>query len=133
MAEFVNQLDAVNKLAEESPGFVWRLKAEDGSASSYITAFDDERVIINISVWETVEALRLFAYKNHHGEVYRNRHKWFEPPAKAPLAMWWIPIGYAPTIEEGKARLEILWTQGPTPAAFTFKQLFPAPNETKDA
>lgn len=119
LADFVSQFDAVNKLAEKSAGFVWRLKAESGSASSYITAFDNERIVINISVWESVDALRVFVYKNHHGEVYRNREKWFEPLAGSPLALWWIPHGQTPTIEEGKARLETLSKCGPTSAAFT--------------
>ena len=71
MSDFVSELEDINKLADGSPGFVWRLKADDGAASSYIRAFDDDRLLINISVWESVEALHHFVYRNQHGEFYR--------------------------------------------------------------
>src|SRR6266576_6441586 len=119
MADFVSQLEAVNKLADESPGFIWRLKGEDGGAGTYIRAFDNERILINISLWESVEALHRFAYRHQHGAVYRDRGKWFESVDGPPLAMWWIPEDHIPTIDEGKARLETLKKDGPTPAAFT--------------
>jgi uncharacterized protein DUF3291 len=128
MAGFVAQLDAVNRLAEASPGFVWRLVAEGGAASSYIRAFDDERLLVNLSVWESVESLQAYVYRSAHGQVYRDRATWFEPPVGAWLAMWWIPAGRLPTVEEGKAKLERLATHGPTSEAFTFKRVFAPPS-----
>src|SRR6185436_165700 len=125
MADFVVQLDAVNAIADESPGFVWRLKAEDGQSSIYMRAFDDDRLLINMSVWETVEALQQYVYRDQHGGVFRDRRKWFEPLAVPSLALWWIPAGHIPTIAEGKERLEMLARLGPTPEAFTFKNYFP--------
>ena len=127
MADFVRQLDEVNALAERSTGFIWRLKDEGGGASSYIRAFDDDRMLINMSVWESVEALKNYVYRTHHGRVFRDRKKWFEPPDKSPLAIWWIPVGETPTVEEGLRRLNLLWQTEPSPEAFTFKQMFEAP------
>lgn len=129
MADFVAQFDAINAIADESPGFVWRLKSEDGGASSYVRAFDDERIIINMSVWESVEALQEYVYRGRHGGVFRDRRKWLEPLASPPVALWWVPSGHIPTIEEGKERLEMLARLGQTPEAFTFKDYFP-PSET---
>ena len=127
MKDFVEQLDAVNALAEKSPGFIWRLKAEDGGASSYIRAFDDDRMLINMSVWESIEALKEYVYRSHHGKIYSARRKWFEPSDKSPHALWWIPAGEIPTVEDGLRRLERLWSDGPSPDVFTFKQPFKAP------
>ena len=124
MADFVAQLDAVNALAEESPGFVWRLKADDGASSIYLQAFDDERMLINMSVWESIEALRSFVYRSQHANVLRARKTWFEPMTAPSLALWWVVAGHLPTIDEGKARLERLARLGPTPQAFTFKDSF---------
>jgi hypothetical protein len=129
LADFVAQLDEVNALADRSPGFIWRLKSDGGGASSYFRAFDDEQMLINMSVWESIEALKEYVYRTHHGKVYGNRKKWFEPLDKSPLALWWIPAGELPTVEEGLRRLELLWANGPSPEAFTFKQLFPIPTE----
>ena len=120
LADFVAQLDAINVLAEESPGFVWRLKAEAGAPSSYIKFSDDDLTIVNMSVWTSVDALFAYVYRSGHGEVYRNRRTWFEPIAH-PFALWWIPEGDVPSLDEGRRRLELLARLGPTTDAFTFK------------
>ncbi len=125
MADFVAQLDPVNALAERSPGFVWRLQDEAGDATS-IRLFDDERILVNMSVWETLEALRDDVYRSRHLGVLRDRKRWFEPPDGPYLALWWIPAGHVPPPAEGKQRLDHLRRHGPTPEAFTFKHLFPA-------
>ena len=127
MKDFVERLDEVNALADDSPGFIWRLKADDGGASSYLRVTDDDKLLINISVWESIESLKEYVYRSHHGKVYGARRKWFEPPGKSPLALWWIPAGEIPIVEEGFRRLELLRSNGSSPAAFTFKELFPAP------
>ncbi len=124
MADFVAQLDAINMLAEQSPGFVWRLQAEDGRSSSYIHAFDDDRLLVNMSVWESIEALRHYTYRSRHSQAFRDRKKWFEPHDSPYLALWWVPAGHIPTVEEGKERLEKLRQHGPTSEAFTFKTAF---------
>jgi hypothetical protein len=126
IADFVAQLDAVNALADASPGFVWRLKDESGNATA-IPAFDDPRMIINMSVWESFEALRDYVYRSDHTKVLTRRRDWFEKLDRPHLALWWVPAGTLPTVEEAKRRLQILAQRGPTPDAFTFRDRFPAP------
>jgi hypothetical protein len=126
IADFVAQLDAVNALADASPGFVWRLKDESGNATA-IPAFDDPRMIINMSVWESLEALRDYVYRSDHTKVLTRRRDWFEKLDRPHLALWWLPAGILPTVEEAKRRLQILAERGPSPDAFTFRDRFPAP------
>jgi hypothetical protein len=125
MKGFVDQLSEVNRVAEASPGFIWRLKSEEGDATT-IRAYEDELILVNMSVWVSIEALREFTYRSHHAGVFRDRLQWFERSAGAQLALWWIPVGHLPTVEEGKSRLALIEKLGPTPEAFTFKQSFAA-------
>jgi Domain of unknown function (DUF3291) len=127
LADFVAQLDEINTLAESSPGFVWRLKDDNGLSSSYVKAYDDPNMLVNMSVWASVESLYQFTYKSNHMNVFRERRNWFEAPSKPHLVMWWIPAGHIPTVEEAKERLALLERLGPTAEAFTFKQIFPPP------
>lgn len=126
LAEFVANLEPVNALADAAPGFVWRLQDESGDATS-IQAFDDERLIINMSVWESAETLWDFVYSDRHLEVMRRRREWFTRMAEVFVALWWVPAGTVPTTAEARERLEHLSEHGPTPYAFTFKQRHPAP------
>lgn len=123
MAGFVEQLDPVNALADAAPGFVWRLQTEDGNAIS-IHAFDDPLMLVNMSVWESVEALADFVYRSGHIEVMRRRREWAPRMAEAHMVLWWVPSGAVPTVDEAKVRLEHLREHGPTPTAFTFKSRF---------
>jgi hypothetical protein len=127
MADFVAQLDAVNALAEATPGFVWRLKGEAGAPSSTLQAYDDPRVLVNMSVWVSLDALRGYVYRGDHGHVFRDRHRWFEPAPEPSLVLWWVPAGRRPTVEEGKARLAALAAKGPCVEGFTFRTPFAAP------
>ena len=126
MAEFAANLDRVNALADAATGFVWRLQDEDGNATS-IRAYDDERMIVNLSVWASIEALWSFVYDSGHLEVMRRRREWFERLPTAYVVLWWVPEGRIPTIEEALARLDQLEAHGPTAEAFTFKHRFAAP------
>ena len=128
MAEFVVQLAPVNALADGSPGFVWRLQTDSGDATS-IKVYDDDKIIVNLTVWESVEALREFVYKNAHYGVLRDRNRWFEKFDGPYYALWWVPAGELPTTEEGKERLAYLCEHGDTSHAFSFKNLFPEPIE----
>lgn len=119
--DFVDALDRINKLAEESPGFVWRLK-DDGNGTFH--PYDDRLVIVTMSVWESRQALFDFTYRSDHLGFLRRRREWFEHTEEPAIAMWWVPDGHVPTVEEGKARLEALRAQGPTPEAFTFREHF---------
>ena len=127
MAGFVEQLDPVNALADAAPGFVWRLQTEEGNATS-IHAFEDDLMLVNMSVWESVEALAGFVYRSMHVAVMRRRREWAERMRDAYVVLWWIPAGHTPTVEEAKSRLEHLREHGPTPSAFTFKRRF-SPDE----
>lgn len=127
LADFVAQLDEVNRIAEESEGFVWRLKDDNGAASSYVQFDDDTRLIVNMSVWRTIEALHQYVYRSHHMTVFRDRARWFERMTSPSLAMWWIPEGHVPSLNEGRARLAVLADRGPSDQAFNFKTAFPAP------
>jgi hypothetical protein len=126
LADFVAQLDDVNALAEASPGFVWRLKSDSGNATD-IRAYDDPLMIVNMSVWESIEALFDFAYRTSHTKVMNRRKEWFESLPGPHMVLWWIAAGTVPTVDEAKQRLDHLAAHGPTPTAFTFKARFPAP------
>lgn len=131
MAGFVTRLEEINALAERSPGFVWRLQSEEGDATS-IRPFDDERILVNMSVWESIESLREYAFRSAHSELLKQRRQWFEKFERAYSVMWWIEAGYLPTVEEARQRLEHLQQHGETPAAFTFQKTFPPPNNRNE-
>ena len=126
MSGFVDNLDRNNALAERSPGFVWRLQDEAGSAVG-IQVNENPHFIVNLSLWESAEALFDFVYRSAHTGIMAQRRQWFERPEEAYQALWWLPAGQLPSIEEALARLQTLRDKGPTPEAFTFKSRFPAP------
>jgi hypothetical protein len=131
VAEFMAALDPVNALADASPGFVWRFQTEDGNATA-VRPYDDESILINMSVWESIDPLRYFVYRSQHTDYLRRRREWFDRMDDAIVALWWIPAGHIPSLEEGVARLDRLRAHGPTEAAFTFRQPFPAPPAVAD-
>lgn len=128
--DFANGIAGINALAEMSEGFVWRLKDEDtgGGAdnATSIQAFDDELIIVNMSVWESLDALKDFAYGTRHAEFLRRRREWFTKFESAYVVCWWIPAGHTPSIDEAKERLAWLNTHGQSAFAFTFKKPFTA-------
>ena len=124
IAEFVAQLEPINAAADKAPGFVWRLQSSSGNATD-IAYNDDPFVIVNMSVWESVEALRRYAYKSDHAKVFRDRAKWFEKMEKPNYCLWWIPAGHIPTVSEGRERLEHYQTHGVTSHCFWFSRQFP--------
>lgn len=124
MADFIAELDPINAIADDSPGFVWRFDEDDGNEEA-ARSFGIKSLLFNMSVWESVEALEAYAYKSDHVEVVRKRAKWFEKPSKSPFVLWWIDDGYIPSIADAKVRLELLWANGPTADAFTFGNRFP--------
>ncbi len=128
LAGFVARLEPVNATAEISDGFVWRLQSERGDATD-LRGFDDDRLVINLTVWESLEALRAFVYASGaHVEVLRRRREWFKR-LRVNLVLWWVPIGHRPTVEEAEQRLALLLERGPSPAAFTFREHFPPPGD----
>ena len=127
MADFAGNLDRINALAESLPGFVWRLQTEEGDATA-IRPFEDENMLVNMSVWRDVESLNQYVYHSAHVELMRRRREWFERMDAAFLVLWWVPAGHIPSVEEALARLELLRTTGPTAEAFTFHRAFSAPD-----
>jgi hypothetical protein len=126
MRSFVALLDEINALAERSPGFVWRLKGEGNDATS-LRPFDDDMIIVNMSVWEGIDALRSYVYGGAHAAVMRRRRSWFSAFGAAYMALWWVPAGHLPDTAEARERLLRLQERGETPEAFSFKRPFPPP------
>jgi hypothetical protein len=122
MSGFVARLDEINTMADRHSGFVWRFQSAGGNAT-YLRPYDDERILFNLSVWETVETLRAYVYQTTHSEVLRQRRTWFDHFAGAYVAMWWIPAGHIPSVDEAKKRLAHLETHGPSQFAFGFKSV----------
>jgi heme-degrading monooxygenase HmoA len=132
LAGFVALLEPINALADRSPGFVWRLQTEDGDATA-VRPFDDDRILVNLTVWESLEALRDFVYASRHLDAMRRRREWFHRLAIPYLALWWVPPGTVPTVAEAKRRLELVQRQGPGPDAFTLREPSPPPGPPHDA
>ncbi len=130
MAGFMRRLGEINALAERSPGFIWRLQSDEGNATYFRPYPDDDRILINMSVWESVDSLRAYVYKSAHVELLRERHLWFEQFTGVYLVLWWIPAGHIPTLQEAVQRLTHLERHGPTPYAFHFQKTYGPVSET---
>ena len=126
---FVSQLDEVNALAEGAPGFVWRLTDAVTNNATAVPFCEDDRIIVNLSVWESIEALRAFTYSGRHLDVFKQRRDWFTHLKEAATALWWVPAGRVPDVAEARDRLEHLRRHGPSAVAFPFGAPFPAPGE----
>jgi hypothetical protein len=125
LADFVANLQPINAIADASHGFVWRLQTEAGDATT-LRIFDDDWLIVNMSVWESLEALRNYVYRSPHADVLRRRQEWFERMVEAYVALWWIEAGTLPTLTDAQDRLLVLRAEGPTPYAFTLKEPYPS-------
>lgn len=123
MSGFVARLDEINALAEAAEGFVWRLQTPAGDATS-LRPFDDDMLIVNMSVWESIDALHHYTYKTAHVELIRDRKAWFSVMGEPHMVLWWVREGHIPTVEEAKMKRDLLIAEGPTPQAFTFAKRF---------
>ena len=123
VAEFMAALDPVNALAERSPGFVWRFQTPEGNATAE-RPYDDDAVLVNLSVWQSVEALADYVYRSDHTAFMRRRAEWFERMREISVVLWWVPAGHTPTVADAIARLDHLRANGPSPHAFTFRHRF---------
>jgi Domain of unknown function (DUF3291) len=130
MEGFRSQLERINAVADQSPGFVWRLQTPEGDATS-IRPFGDDLTLVNMSVWESFEALHHYVYEGPHLGLLRDRRDWFLPYDGPMLALWWVPAGHIPTVEEAKSKLDELGRNGPTASAFTFRKPFPVPERDR--
>ena len=125
MADFVANLDRINALADNSPGFVWRLKDEDNNATSF-KVYDDALIIINLSVWKTIDDLVAYVYRSDHAAIFRRREEWFEKMTRPHTTLWYVPRDVVPSAKEAVERLDHLQAHGETPYAFSFKRKFTA-------
>jgi len=123
MADFVTNLNPVNLLAESSPGFVWRLR-DDSNNTTSISVFNDDFIIVNMSVWESIDSLSEFVYRSAHTDYIKRRKEWFEKMPEMYMALWYIPAGHLPTVDEAKERLYHIRERGETPFSFSFKRKF---------
>jgi hypothetical protein len=129
MKGFMSRLDEINALADCCPGFVWRLQTSEGNATYFRPYAEDDSILLNMSVWESVEALKNYVYRTAHAELLRHRHEWFEKFSGVYLALWWVPAGHIPSIDEAKKRVAHLNAHGPTQFAFNFKTPFEPDDE----
>lgn len=119
---FRDQLDAINAVADRSPGFVWRFQDETGHAMD-VRAFEDPRVAVNFSVWESAAALERFVWNTVHVRIYARKDEWFEAMESHHMAMWWVAPGHRPTIAEATERLAHRDAHGDTDHAFGWSHL----------
>lgn len=126
MEGFMARLDEINEIADNAKGFIWRLQSEEGDSTA-IRVFEDNLILVNISVWESLEDLKNYVYKSKHVELIRDRQAWFTSLSGANQAIWWVPDGHIPSIEEAKEKLDYLEKNGPSQEAFVFGKNFAAP------
>ena len=127
MAEFMDNLDYINKLGDTSPGAVWRYQDESGAATD-TRVFDDPTILINYTIWESVESLKDYVYSGEHLDFFKRRSLWFAPITDMPaVVMWWTPTGTVPELSVTRAKIEHLRDHGPTQDAFTFAKRFDSP------
>jgi Domain of unknown function (DUF3291) len=127
LADFVANLSQVNAIADAAPGFVWRLRDGDGSDATSLRPRGPD-LLVNMSVWQTLESLRAFVYRNGpHLDMLRRRREFFRPLDETHQVLWWIPSGHIPDLDEAFSRLDLLRREGSGPAAFTFREPYPAP------
>lgn len=123
--DFVDNLEPVNGIAEQSPGFIWRLQDESGDATN-IRVLDDPDMLVNMSVWASVDDLKNFIFRTVHINFLKRKKEWFHLDGNDTYVLWWIEDGHIPTLEEAMARLNYLRENGDTPYAFSFKSNFSA-------
>lgn len=124
LADFKNNIDRINALAEAQEGFIWRLKDDNGGDATYIQAFDDPKMLINMSVWKDKESLFDYVYSTQHVEILKRKKEWFHHIKKMSMVLWYVEVGHIPTLAEAKNRLEYLNAHGETSYAFSFKSKF---------
>ncbi|WP_136480967.1 DUF3291 domain-containing protein [Cognatitamlana onchidii] len=122
MVDFVNNVNKINGIADQSDGFIWRMKDEDKDLG--IEIFHDDSIIINISVWKDLGSLFNYTYKSGHIDVFKRKKEWFINTKKAHMAFWYVPAGYRPNFQDAKNRLDYLDEHGESPYAFSFKSKF---------
>ena len=124
MYGFTSRLDALNEVADNAPGFVWRLVEDGGNDATGIRSSLGDDVLVNMSVWESRDALWDYVYRSGHLDMLRRRAEWFQLPKAPSQVLWWIPAGHIPAVEEAIEHLELLREHGPSPSAFGFRDTY---------
>jgi GNAT superfamily N-acetyltransferase len=131
VAEFMDNLARINAVADDAPGFVWRLQTDEGNATD-IRIFPNPLELVNMSVWDSVDSLKAYVYRTEHVEFFRRRAEWFEADAKR-VALWWIAAGTLPDLDDAVRRVEFQELHGASPYSFGFaKPAAPLLFETTD-
>lgn len=131
MAGFTSRIEAINALADASPGFVWRLHSEAGDAT-YLRPYQDQSILFNLSVWQSLDALKQYVYNSEHLALLKAKTQWFSKLDRPHLALWWVAQGHLPTVDEALQRLDWIQTRGPSPQAFSFARAYPHPTTLSD-
>jgi hypothetical protein len=127
LADFVASLDQVNAIADAVPGFVWRLRDADGNDATSLRPRGPD-LLVNMSVWVSLESLRAFVYRNgQHLDMLRRRREFFHPLDAAHQVLWWIPPAHIPDLDEAFSKLDLVRRDGSGPDAFTFREPYPPP------
>ena len=126
MTGFTSMLDTLNAVADNAPGFVWRLIEEGANDATALRSPLGDDVLVNMSVWESREALWDYVYRSGHLDMLRRRSEWFRLPKGPFQVLWWVPAGHRPSVEEAVERLELLRAEGPSPRAFGFRDAWTA-------
>ena len=129
MSGFKDNLDRINALADSSEGFIWRLVSDGSNDATSLRPFDDDTLLVNMSVWQNLEGLKNYVYKSVHTDYLKRRAEWFEKMQDVIVVLWWVPEGHVPTVQEAKERLKHLRMNGSSEFAFSFREAFPAPSE----
>ena len=121
MADFMNNLDRVNALAERSEGFVWRLKAEGSNNATDLRVGDN--FAVNLSVWTDAKALENYVFKTVHVQFYKRKEEFFALMEKPHMVFWSVAEGHQPTLTEAMDRLEDFKKNGPSERAFGWAEV----------
>ncbi len=111
MADFMKALDKVNRIADRSSGFVWRLQDEAGNATG-VKYSENPREIVNLSVWQTSANLEHYDWNRVHRQFMKRRADWFVPLDQPYFVLWWVPVGVLHTLAEALDRLAWLRSDG---------------------
>jgi hypothetical protein len=128
MSGFTNRVDAINALADRATGFVWRLVddgPEDGALALRMEG-EGPATLVNMSVWTDLQSLFHFVYKTAHTKVMMGKRDWFAPIPREHMVLWWVEDGHIPTLDEAKAKLDMIRRDGSSPQAFSFALPFDA-------
>jgi len=126
MGGFTGRIEVINALADRSPGFIWRLVDDDETDGALSLRMEGEGdyTLVNMSIWASIENLFGFIYKTAHAKVMQGKEDWFNPMRKNHMVLWWIEDGHIPSLDEAKAKLDMIRANGPSPEAFDFQTPF---------